>query len=57
MSDLAPHAPLQRIANTCAADRHFHDLRDIKLSRGGHLMHRQEGRVELHRVPRELLTP
>jgi len=36
--------------------QHFHDLRDIKLSRGGHLMHRQEGRAELHRVSPEFPT-
>lgn len=30
--------------------------RDIKLSRGGHLMHLEEGRTELHRTSREFLT-
>ena len=30
--------------------------RDIKLSRGGHLMHLEEGRAELHRTSREFLT-
>lgn len=29
--------------------------RDIKLSRGGHLMHLEEGRIELHRTSREFL--
>jgi pimeloyl-ACP methyl ester carboxylesterase len=29
--------------------------RDIKLSRGGHLMHLEEGRCELHRTSREFL--